>query len=122
MDDPEGRGEQRDILNQDALTLVDVDKLRTQTVGRGEGALWRATAFFVLHRDAVFTILQQARTGFGMLVDGAFSPAESGRTAPRPPCLSGAVAVNRSLACHSDIGLLKGIDAGREVIAVNTLP
>ena len=49
MNHPEGRTQQGDILNENALALVEVDKLWAQTVFFGEAAL--------IHGNTVFSRL-----------------------------------------------------------------
>ena len=39
MDDPEGRAQQGDVLDEDTLTLVEVDELWTQTIVGVEASL-----------------------------------------------------------------------------------
>ena len=50
MDNPEGRTQQGDVLNENALTLVEVNHLRTQTVLRTKTAL--------VHINAILGTLQ----------------------------------------------------------------
>ena len=105
MNDPEGRAQQRDILDENAVTLVGTDELRTQTILRTEAAL--------VHVDAVFSSLQQALTGTVPLMHlHALLETETGIADPRPPRLIGTAAIDGSLTRDGDVRLLIGIDAG----------
>ena len=115
VDDPERGAQQGDILNQDALTLVEVDELGTQTVLRAEAAL--------VHVDTILGSLQQALSGAVPLVHGHIVlETETGIAHPWPPRLTGTAAVNGTLTRHGDVLLLEGIDTRLQVPAVDTLP
>ena len=114
VDDPEGRPQQGDVLNEDALALVQVNHLGTQTVLRTEAAL--------VHVDTVLGIFQQTGTGTLVLGYAALFHAEALVAAPGPPCLVRATAVNGTLARDGDVLGLVGIDERREVPTVQTLP
>ena len=119
---PEGRVEQGDVLDEDALTLGEVDQLWAQTVLRSEGALLRALTLLVGHWYTVLTILQQSWTGLVLLGNHAGLPSEALSTAPGPPGLLRTATVYGTLARDGDVGLLEGIDTGRQVVAVQSLP
>ena len=122
VDHPEGRAQQRDVLQEYALTLVEAHQLGAQAVLGAEDALRRALPLLVIHRYAVLAVLQQARTGLYLLGYHALAPSELGGTAPRPPGLLAAAAVDGAAAGDGNVGLLEGIDAGREVEALKALP
>ena len=122
MDDPEGRAQQRDILEQNALTLIEADELWAQTVFSSEDALGRALPFLIIHGDAVLAVLQQTGTGATTLTDHALLPSEAGVAVPRPPGVVGAATVDGTLACDSNILGSEGIDTRREIEALQTLP
>ena len=122
MDDPEGRAQQRDILEQDALALIEADELWAQTILRAKHALGRALTFLIIHGDAVLAVLQQTGTGATTLTDHALLPSEAGVAVHRPPGVVGTTAVDGSLACDGNILSPEGIDTGREIEALQSLP
>ena len=95
--------------------------MRTQTVLRPEDTLRTALSFLIIHRDTVFTILQESCTGTFVL-GRTFLIAEPGIANPRPPGLSGTTSVDGALAGDGDVLRLKGIDTGREIETLQTFP
>ena len=122
MDDPERGAQQGDVLKENTLTLVETDKLRTQTVFGSEDPLRRTLSLLVIHRYAILTILQQAWARLDALADHTFLPAETRIAIPRPPCVVGTASVDGALAGDGYILGLEGIDAGRQVEAFQTFP
>ena len=122
MDDPERRAEQGHILYQHTLTLVEADELRTHPVGGPKSAQHRPMSFPVYHRLAVFTILQQARTPAEFLAHRAFLPAILCGSAPRPPGLAVPASVDGTPPRDGNVVGTKGIDARRQIVAVQALP
>ena len=114
VDDPEGRAQQGDILDEDAVALVEVDHLRAQTVLGTEATL--------VHVDTVFGLLQQTGAGSHVLGDAALLHAEPLVATPGPPCLVGAATVDGAAPRDGDILGLIGIDERTEVPAVQALP
>ena len=110
---PEGRVEQGDVLDEDALTLGEVDQLWAQTILRSEGALLRALTLLVGHRYTVLAILQQSWTGLVLLGNHAGLPSEALSTAPGPPCLLRTATVYGSLTGYGNILSLIGVDEWR---------
>ena len=122
MDDPERGAQQGDVFKENTLTLVETDKLRTQTVFGSEDPLRRTLSLLVIHRYAILTILQQAWARLDALADHAFLPTETGIAVPRPPGVVGTTAVDSALAGDGYILGLEGIDTGRQVEAFQTFP
>ena len=122
MNHPERRVEQGDVFDEDALTLGEVDQLRTQAVLLSEGALLRGVTFCIGHRHTILTILQQSWTGLVLLGNHTGLPSEALSTAPRPPSLLRTATINGTLARDGNVGLLEGIDARRQVVAVQSFP
>ena len=122
MDGPEGRLQQGDILQQDALTPVEADQLRAETVFRAKDALRVSSALFIIHGYAVFAISQQAWPGFQLLADQALLPSEPLYAYPVPPGIVASAAVDGSLAGDGDVVGLEGVDARREVKTFQSLP
>ena len=114
MNDPERRTQQGDILNQDALALVEVNHLWTQTIG--------GTELTLVHGNTILSIFQQTGTGTHVLGNAALLHAKLLAAAPGPPGLVSAATVDSSLTCHGNILGLVSINQWREVPAIQPLP
>ena len=102
MNDPERRAQQGNVLNEDALALVEVYHLGTQTVSRSETAL--------VHVNTVFSLLQQSGTGTHVLGYAAFLHAKLLAAAPGPPCVVGTTAIDDTLTCDGNVAGLIGVN------------
>ena len=122
MNHPEGRAQQRDVLEQDALALVERDELRPQSILRAEDALRRAPSLFVVHGDAVLAVAEQSGAGLQLLADHALLPSVACGAAPWPPRVVAATAVDGAEASDGDVVSPEGIDAWRQVEALQSLP
>ena len=114
VNDPEGRTQERHVLNENVVTLVQVDELRAQAVVLVETAL--------VHVDTVLSSLQQTGTRTAALVNHAGLVAKGVLAAHGPPRLVRAAAVDGALARDGYVLLLVSIDAGTQVPAVDALP
>ena len=92
--------------------MVCTYHLWAQSVVGSKDAILRALTLLVFHWHSVFAILQQTWTRFRLLTHHASLPAVFLGTAPGPPCLSGAVAIDGTASSDGDICLLEGVDAG----------
>ena len=101
---PERRAQQSDVFYEYAVALVEVYQLRAQAVFRPEAAL--------VHVDTVFRHLQQPGAAAVALAYHTFLPAVVGGSAPLPPRLVCAAAVDGSLAGDGHVGSLVCVDAG----------
>ena len=103
MDDPERRAQQSDVLDENALALVEVDHLRAQSVLRTKATL--------IHVDAVLGSLQQAGTAAVPLVNGhPFLEAELRGADPWPPSLARTTTIDGTATCDGHVFLLVGVN------------
>ena len=114
MDNPERRTQQRNILDENAVAGVEVDKLRAQAVGRSEAAF--------VHVDTILGHFQQTGACTVALAYHALFPSVFGCSAPWPPCLTCAASVDCSLTGDGYVGLFVGVDTGRDIPTVETFP
>ena len=114
VDDPERRAQQGDILDENALALVQVNHLRAQPVGRAVASL--------VHGNAVLGLLQQLGACALVLGYAAGLHAEALVAAPGPPCLVRAATVDGAPSGDGYVLGLVGIDERRQVPAVQSLP
>ncbi len=99
---PEWRAEQSHVLDEDSVTLVEVDELRAQTILGTEAAL--------IHVDAVLCHLEQTRAASVALAYDAFFPSVAGSATPFPPCFVFAASIDGSFACDCHVSSLISID------------
>ena len=116
MHHPERRTQHGDTFNEDAVALVQVDELRTQAFAGTENAL--------VHVDTVLSELQKVCTSAGILLFLGYDDVFALRclAAHEPPCLVGAVAVDGSFTCDSDVFLLVCVDKRLVIPAIETFP
>ena len=112
MNDPEGRTQQGDILNQNALALIKADELGTHAILGREGTGGCGASLAVRHGLAILSILEQTCTTSQFLTDNALLPSIFGGTTPRPPGFASASTINGALARQGDVVCLESINAG----------
>ena len=111
---PEGRTKQGNVLDEDSLTLVEVNHLGAQTVLRAKATL--------VHGHTILGLLQQTGTGSLILGYATRFHAEARISTPRPPSLVRTATINSSLTCDGNILGLVGINQGTEVPTVQPFP
>ena len=114
MNYPERRAQQCDILDEDTLTLIEVNHLRTQSVGGAEATL--------IHRHTVLGILQQSCPCSHILSDATLFHTKLLAATPWPPRVVRTTTVDGALTCNGDVTRLIGINERREVPAIKTFP
>ena len=122
MDDPERRAQQCDIFHEDTLAFVEVHELGTKTILNAEDTFGGTLTFLIVHRNTIFSILQQTGPTTLVLGDSSFLGTETAVTAPGPPSVVRPTAIDGSLTCNSNILGLEGINAGREIETFQSFP
>ncbi len=98
---PERRAQQRHVFYEYAIALVQVDELWAQSVLRAESSF--------IHVYAVLGLLEQLCTATHVLPNHACAPSVAWCSAPFPPSLVGAAAVNHAFARYGNVVLPVGI-------------
>ena len=89
---------------------------------RAEDALRTALTFFIIHGNAVLTILQQSGPGAFILRNAAFLGTKTTIATPGPPSVIRPATIDGALAGNGNVPGLEGIHTGREVKAFQSLP
>ena len=111
---PEWGAEQCYVFDENSVALVEVDKLRAESV------LWAELSF--VHVHSVFCHLKQSCSTSRLLADNAFFPSVMNLSTPFPPSVVFSATIDGTLAGDGNVCLLIGIDARLQVPAVNTFP
>ena len=118
---PEGRIEQRNILDEHTLAAIEVDKLWTHTVLLGHHSLFDG--------HLVGTPVEQTLTWRSLthvvascLRNHTFLPAEARSSAHGPPIVVRTLCIERALSGEGDVLGVECINQRMGAIAFNTLP
>ena len=116
MHHPERRINHRYSFDEDAVALVEVHQLRTESLAGAEDAF--------VHIHSVFGIFQQVGTSaWVLLLFRNYNVAALGRLSThQPPCVIRTVAVDGAFTRQRNVGLLVGINQWLVVPAVESFP